>query len=181
MKAFYTKEVTGWGYAPLRRWQHVKRPVWNRLFSAVSVQGYMGPFFAESQVNRDVSKAEYPYVVAHEMAHLAGVTSEAEASFWGFEYCRGSGNGAVRYSGYLSLLPFVLQQANYLLPEEDFAAFCERIPEKARESIGKSAFLKCSATSSPTWKLSGPMDGPSKIRILRENLARKLNYLCSVS
>lgn len=133
VKAFYTKEVTGWGYAPLRRWQHVKRPVWNRLFSAVSVQGYMGPFFSESQVNRDVSEAEYPYVVAHEMAHLAGVTSEAEASFWGFEYCRGSANAAVRYSGYLALLPYVLQQANYLLSEEDYAALIDRIPEKARE------------------------------------------------
>ena len=134
VKAFYTHEVSQYGYAPLRRWQHVKRPIINRLFSAVLIQGYMGPFFLESQVNRDVPETEYPYVVAHELAHLAGVTSEAEASWWGFAYCRKSGNSAARYSGYLALLPYVLQQAKYLLSEEDYQRVVEAISDKAKEN-----------------------------------------------
>lgn len=130
IKAYYTSEVTSYGYAPLRRWQHVKKPIISPLFSAVSVTGYMGPFFCESQVNGDVLETEYPYVAAHEMAHLAGVTSEAEASWWGFDYCRKSANAAVRYSGYLSVLPYVLSNASALLPEEEFKAWSSTLGEK---------------------------------------------------
>lgn len=132
VKPFYSNEVSQYGYARLHGWQHIKKPIFNRLFSAVLVSGYFGPFFCESQVNRDLSNTEYPYVVAHELAHLAGVTSEAEASYWGFEYCRSSENSAERYSGYLEMLPYVLQQAHYLLPEENYNSFVDTICEKAK-------------------------------------------------
>lgn len=94
--------------------------------------GYMGPFFCESQVNPDVLEIEYPYVTAHELAHLAGVTSEAEASWWGFDYCRKSANAAVRYSGYLSILSHVLSNAGALLPEEEFQAWKATLCEKVK-------------------------------------------------
>ena len=74
----YSSEMIRYGYTSLHNWQHVKTPLFNGLFSAVLVQGYMGPFFCESQVNRDLLENEYPYTAAHELAHLAGVTSEAE-------------------------------------------------------------------------------------------------------
>lgn len=132
IKEFYAIEASRYGYTKLRSWQHIKRPVFNRLFSAVTVQGYMGPFFCESQVNSDVSEAEYAFVAAHEMAHLAGVTSEAEANYWGFACCRISQSGATRYSGYLGLLPHVLMNAKGLLPEEDFDAWTASICDKAK-------------------------------------------------
>lgn len=138
VKAFYAGVVHGYGYAPLRRWQHVKRPLINPLFTAVGVQGYMGPFLAESQVNSDVSLAEYPYVAAHELAHLAGVTSEAEASYWGFACCRQSADAAVRYSGYLCLLPYVSQQAKALLPAEDYAAWMATVSDKPKADLAAS-------------------------------------------
>lgn len=132
IRAFYEHEVTAYGYTKIRKWQHVKRPLFNRLFSAVRVQGYMGPFFCESQVNGEVLGNEYPYVAAHEMAHLAGVTSEAEASWWGFACCRKSESAAVRYSAYLSVLPYVLSNAAALLSEEEFSAWTATLCEKAK-------------------------------------------------
>lgn len=132
VKAFYSEKVTDYGYTPLRRWQHVKTPLLNRLFSAVVVQGYMGPFFCESQVNRALLPYEYPFTVAHELGHLAGVTSEAEANYWGFACCRASADAAVRYSGYLSVLPYVLSNAYSLLPEEEYDAWTATLCEKAR-------------------------------------------------
>ena len=131
VRAFYSEKVTPYGYARLHRWQGIKKPLLNPLFSAVVVQGYMGPFFCESQVNRDLLPHEYPYVAAHEMGHLAGVTSEAEASFWGFACCRESGNAAVRYSGYLAVLPYVLSNARGLLPDEEYRAWADTICERA--------------------------------------------------
>lgn len=138
VREYYSSKVTSYGYVPLRKWQGVKKPLLNPLFSAVMVHGYMGPFFCESQVNRDLLPHEYPYVVAHEMGHLAGVTSEAEASFWGYACCRESANAAVRYSGYLAVLPYVLSNAGGLLPEDEFMAWTETICEPAKKDYTES-------------------------------------------
>lgn len=138
IRAFYTEQVSAYGYAKLHKWQHVKKPIINPLFSAVVVHGYMGPFFCESQVNRALLDYEYPYVAAHEMGHLAGVTSEAEASYWGFECCRRSENASVRYSGYLSILPYVLSNARNLLSEDEFQAFVNGIAPKAKADYNQS-------------------------------------------
>ena len=132
VKSYLSKVAAPYGYAAPRRWQHVKRPLLNRLYSAVGVLGFAGPFFCESQVNGDVLENEYPYTAAHELAHLAGVTGEAEASWWGFDYCRQSGNAAVRYSGYLSMLPYVLSNAGRLLSEEDYAAWTDTLSGKVK-------------------------------------------------
>lgn len=143
MKRYYSEEVSRYGYTALRRWQHIKKPMFNRLFSAVSVSGFMGPYFCESHVNRDVLEVDYPFVAAHELAHLAGVSGEAEASWWAFHYCRGSSIGAVRYGGYLSLLPYVLQNARMLLSEADYDAWTASLCIKAIEDY---------KTSSEHWK-----------------------------
>ena len=131
-KAYLSKAAVPYGYTKLRRWQHVKKPLINRLYSAVSVTGFAGPFFCEAQVNADVLKNEYPYTTAHELAHLAGVTSEAEASWWGFDYCRQSGNAAVRYSGYLAMLPYVFSNARNLLSQEDYDAWTATLSERVK-------------------------------------------------
>jgi|GEM_PF-152852 len=134
-KLFYSDVASQYGYATLHPWQHIKKPVFNRLFSAVSISGYMGPFFCEAQVNGDVSEAYYPYVMAHELAHLAGVTSEAEASYWAFDFCRQSDDKAVRYSGFLSLFPYVLTHAKAFLNEEEYAAWTTTVCDKAKEDF----------------------------------------------
>ena len=138
IKAFYSERATSFGYTELHRWQHVKKPLLNFLFSAVTVRGFMGPFFCEAQVNRSVPEIEYPYTLAHEMGHLSGVTSEAEANYWAFVFCRESGNDAVRYSGYLSVLPYVLLNARNLLPEDEFNAWADTVCEKAKNDFNAS-------------------------------------------
>lgn len=138
VRAYYTKTVTAYGYTQLHRWQHVKQPVFNGLFSAVLVHGYMGPFFCESQVNTALLAYEHPYTVAHEMAHLAGVTGEAEASYWGFDYCRRSANPAVKYSGYISVLPYVFSNARDLLTEQEYQAWTDTLSEKVKQDFWHS-------------------------------------------
>jgi len=127
VKAFYSDKVTRFGYAPIHHWQHVKEPLLNPLYSSVRVLGFMGPFLCESQLNLDLLENEYPFTLAHELAHLAGVTSEAEANYWAYTYCRQASSPFVRYSGYLGLLPYVASNAAALLPEEDYAAWAGRL------------------------------------------------------
>lgn len=133
IREFYSTTVSDYGYTCLRPWQHVKKPLLNPLYSAVGVLGFMGPFLCESQLNLDLLEEEYPFTLAHELAHLAGVTSEAEANYWAYVYCRQSDNPAVRYSGHLALLPYVATSAGSLLPEEDYAAWTGTLADKAKE------------------------------------------------
>ena len=120
INAFYCEEPNGLGYTKLHRWQRTKRPLMNWLYSGVAVLGYMGPFFCESQLNLDLLETEYSSTLAHEKAHLAGVTSEAEANYWSFVYCSQSGDDGVRYSGYLHLLPYVMINARSLMTEKEY-------------------------------------------------------------
>ena len=131
INAFYCQEPHGLGYTKLHKWQRTKRPLLNRLYSWVSVLGYMGPFFCESQLNLDLLKTEYPSTLAHEKAHLAGVTSEAEANYWSFVYCSRSLDDGVRYSGYLHLLPYVLINARSLLTEQEYSECVAQISPTA--------------------------------------------------
>lgn len=131
IKDFYCARAAECGYAPLREWQHVKKPLLNPLYSAVTVLGWMGPFFCESQVNLDLPEVEYPSTLAHEMAHLAGVTGEGEANYWAYAYCRQSADRAVRYSGLLAILPYVASNARALLSEEEYNAWISCVPVEA--------------------------------------------------
>ena len=54
----------------------------------VGVTGSMGPFFCEFTLNGDLLPANYPATYAHELAHLLGITSEAEANFYAYQVCR---------------------------------------------------------------------------------------------
>lgn len=100
-----------------------KSPLFSRLMAGVGVTGYMGPFFAEFHLNRLLLPAQYPATYAHEMAHLLGVSNEAEANLCGYLVCVGSSEPAVRFSGYLSLLPYVLSNAYQVLDKESFEAW----------------------------------------------------------
>ena len=133
VKEFYSTVVSGYGYTELREWQHIKDPVLNPLYSAVGVLGFMGPFFCESQLNLDLSDLQYPFTLAHELAHLAGVTSEAEANYWAYAYCLRSEDPSVRYSGCFGLLPYVADSARRLLTEERYAEWSALLAPKVKE------------------------------------------------
>lgn len=133
IRAFYSGQVTDYGYTGLREWQQVKKPLVNPLYSAVGVLGFMGPFFCESQLNTDLPDLEYPFTLAHEMAHLAGVTSEAEANYWAYVFCRQSKDAAVRYSGYLGLLGYAAANASALLQDDEYDAWSESLSPEVLE------------------------------------------------
>lgn len=133
IKDFYSEVVSCFGYTPLRSWQHTKKTLLNPLYSADGVTGFMGPFLCEAQLNRDIPDVEYPFTMAHELAHLAGVTSEAEANYWAYAYCRLSEDPAVRYSGHLGLLHYVSSSVDYFLPEEKGKEWAHTISDKVLE------------------------------------------------
>ena len=82
-----------------------------RWIAASGISGYFGPFFNEVHVNQHCLPVEYPFALAHEMAHQFGIPSESEANFFAWLVCSTSELSAVRYSGNLMLLRYFLYDA----------------------------------------------------------------------
>lgn len=93
------------------------------LMSKMGISGYMGPFFTEFNLNKDLLPTQYPFTYAHEMAHRLSIASEAEANLYAWIVCTGSEIPPIRFSGNLALLGYVAQNASNLLTEEEYQEF----------------------------------------------------------
>lgn len=112
---------------PFNQHPHAKTMVFTPISSMSGVTGSMGPFFCEFTLNGDLLPANYPATYAHELAHLLGITSEAEANFYAYQVCTRSQAMGIRFSGYFSVLGHVLGNAKRLLSEEEYAKLFQRI------------------------------------------------------
>lgn len=110
-----------------------KTMLFSRFMSGVGVMGYMGPFFTEFNLNGQLLPIQYPATYAHEMAHVLGISNEAEANLYSYLICTRSTNPEIRFSGYFSLLPYVLGNAYMVLDKEDYECFISRIRPEIKE------------------------------------------------
>ncbi|WP_455663466.1 DUF3810 domain-containing protein [Phocaeicola sp.] len=143
IKDFYRRVPKTFGLVKPKDYQKPKFFTFTPLYSGVGVLGSMGPFFAESQLNKDLLPTQLPFTYAHELSHLLGVSNEAEANYWAYQVCIHSASPQMRYSGYFGLLPYVLINASYLLPEDEFQEWVKTIrPEIVEEYEQKRAYWK---------------------------------------
>lgn len=105
----------------------VKTMLFTPLASMIGVTGSMGPFFCEFTLNGELLPSQYPATYAHEMAHMLGIASEAEANFYAYHVCIGSKNKDIRFSGYFSVLNYMLADARRLMSDEEYEEFFNRI------------------------------------------------------
>ena len=114
-----------------------KQSLLTPYFRRAGIDGMVDPFFLQILVNEHVLPFERPFVTAHEWAHVAGFAHEAEANFVAWLTCL-AGDDAMRYSGWLFLVPRLLaalpeasqQRLGATLapgPRADFAAVRARL------------------------------------------------------
>jgi hypothetical protein len=143
IKSIYSSVPDSLGLCEPKSWHHPKRLLFNRLYTSVGVGGYIGPFFCETHINADLRPAQQPFSYAHELSHLLGVSNEDEANFWAYEICRRSDIPAVRYSGYYSLLPYVLSNASRVLSDDEYKNYISSIkPEIIQQLIDQQNFWR---------------------------------------
>lgn len=130
IKEVFARVPANYGLALPESYQHPKCSSFNSLYSQVGVLGFMGPFFAESHVNHELSELEYPFTYAHELSHLLGISSEAEANFWAYTVCTQSDDSFIRFSGYFGLFSYVWSNARYLLSPDQFEEWKQSIPSE---------------------------------------------------
>ena len=143
IEEFYRKLPDVYGLAQPHSWQTPKEFMFTPLYTKVGVLGSMGPFFAEAQLNADLPEVQYPFTYAHEFSHLLGVSNEAEANYWAYRACTESSLPVLQYCGYFGLLPYVISNASYLLPKEDFQTWTQRIrPEILKQYNEKNTYWR---------------------------------------
>ena len=128
IKDSFGRVPDNYGLTVPKDYQKPKRLSFNALYSNVGVLGFMGPFFAESHVNHELSVLEYPFTYAHELSHLLGVTSEAEANLWAYIICTQSADALIRFSGYFGLFSYVWSNNHYLLSAAEFEKWEASVP-----------------------------------------------------
>ena len=138
-KGFYASVPERYGLCKPREWQHAKRMMPEGYHTATGILGYMGPLFSEFHVNTQLLPSQYPFTWAHEYSHLLGVSSEAEANWWAWNACISSDVPAIRYSACLTMLSYILRDAQRDLSEEDYARWAEGIRPEVKEDSRKKA------------------------------------------
>ncbi|MCC8143587.1 MAG: DUF3810 domain-containing protein [Tannerellaceae bacterium] len=103
------------------------------LMSGVGVLGYIGSFFNEFHLNPALLPVQYPATYAHEMAHVLGVSSEAESNLYSFLVCSRSETPQIRFAAWFSLFTYVLGNAYTLLDAESFDEWRSRIRPEVKE------------------------------------------------
>ena len=137
VQTFYANLPSTYGLSQPKEWQEPKNFIFTSLYNKVGVLGSMGPFFAEAQLNGDLPEVQHPFTYAHEFSHLLGVSNEAEANYWAYRACTESPSTTLQYCGYFGLFPYVLSNASYLLPKEDFQAWIKTIRPEVKEQYNQ--------------------------------------------
>lgn len=81
------------------------------FFAKATILGYYGPFFNETHINKHLTVWDIPVVSAHEKSHRLGVTSEAEAGFYGWLTCVNSEDSFTQYAGWMYALDYFVYQS----------------------------------------------------------------------
>ncbi len=86
---------------------------------------------AEISVNKEAPSYMTGFSIAHEMAHLFGISSEEEANFYAYLSCMKSNDSALMYSACLNAFEYIGAELYRISPEEYFAIY-ESLPETVK-------------------------------------------------
>jgi len=112
------------------------KPVWPPgLLAITGTTGITSPWLHEAQFDPALLPIEQPFTIAHELAHVAGYASEAEASLIGYLACQAADLPAVRYSGALALIPLALVS----LPDDLAREILVHMPIEVRADLAAIA------------------------------------------
>lgn len=95
------------GYYPT-----TKTMIFSWFMSQQYIAGYYFPFSLESNVNGMMYCTNYPFTICHELAHIRGYIYEDEANYLAYLACTGSEDPFFQYSGYLQVLPYIIEDIN---------------------------------------------------------------------
>ncbi len=112
-----------------------KNITFSNFFTKMGISGYMGPFFCEYHINKNIPNSQYASTYAHELSHYLGVTNEAEANFYAYVVCTNSTVNEVQFSGYLSVINYVMNEAEKVYSEAEFEQILSGVRPEVKEVV----------------------------------------------
>lgn len=91
----------------------------SEFMSQQYLEGIYFPFTMEANYNRLMNPVQQPATICHELSHVKGVIREDEANFLAFLSCVESEEVYFQYSGYLSVIPYLVKEIRRTLPAEE--------------------------------------------------------------
>lgn len=91
------------GYYP-----NPKKIYYSNIMTQQYLQGIYFPFSMEANYNKLMYPSNLPSTICHEFSHLKGYIREDEANFISYVACTKSDNNFIKYSGYLSVYYYLL-------------------------------------------------------------------------
>jgi hypothetical protein len=112
--------------------KHPKKMLFSSKMAKFGLSGYYGPYFSEVQLNSKLLPMEYPFALAHEVAHKCGIANEAEANFVSYVICNSSEDQRLKYSANLMIMLYFLNDAHKL---KDYNNIVKKIDSRAIADI----------------------------------------------
>lgn len=110
------RSITELGMYSLPLPEKVKQPPIPGMLLFSGTLGIVSPFTLEAHVEPSLHWADLPFLEAHELAHLEGITSEGEANFVAWHALVTSKHPLHRYCGWLALASHMPSRIQKTLP-----------------------------------------------------------------
>ena len=111
----FAKNNTEFKYYPTS----LKTSIYSLPLTYMGYGGYLNPFTGEAQVNGKVPIIRFPTLIAHEIGHQIGYSSESATNFIGFLVTSKTMNSGFKYAAYSHALAYALSDLKRL-DEEQF-------------------------------------------------------------
>lgn len=98
------------------------------LLMSLSTAGIYIPFVCEGHIDPGLNPIQWPFTVAHEMAHGYGYTDEGECNFIGFVTCIQSTDPYIQYSGWLGYWRYLYREVYQLSEEKSDMVYASMTP-----------------------------------------------------
>ena len=99
--------LSEWDYPTVGR-VRIRKLKPNGILLRISTAGVYIPWVFEGHIDGGLHPIQWPFTMAHEMAHGYGITDEGECNFVGFVTCVNSEDPIIRYSGHLAYFRYLI-------------------------------------------------------------------------
>ena len=113
-----------------------KAPILSRiLLSNFNISGFFSPWTMEAHYNGDMPSTSIPFVINHELAHVAGQMREDEANFAAYLASRNASRVDFQYSAVYVALSYTLNALRRDVGRAQYAELYALIPEQMQRDF----------------------------------------------
>lgn len=148
----YNTVFDGYGI-PTRKLPPAKPLCFSKALSYTGALAMYSPPTGEINISTEIPEYMIPFTVAHEYAHLLGVSGESDANVLAFICCERSENETVRYSARLFILEYVLADL-YTFDRKMYINIYNSLSDEVKNDIREHAEYSRKYESSKLFRIS---------------------------